>query len=346
MTKHDRQTYVFHVSGMHCASCALLIERALEGSAEIDKARVSLGEERVEISGAFGDKGAERLAAHLTGLVQEHGYAFSVGERQAAQKRDLSEFRTALPIAMGLIALFIVLQKMDIVRLLDVSDVSYGAAFLIGVVASLSTCMAVVGGVVLSLSTAFARKGERVRPQVLFHVGRVVAFFVLGGAIGVIGKAFTLNTFSTFMLGIVIGGVMLFLGLDLLDIFPWTKRMKLTMPKVLSRQALSASTFTNTYTPLLVGIATFFLPCGFTQAMQIYTLSTGDFWEGGLTMLAFALGTLPILALVSFSSFSIRENARAGIFFKTAGLVIIAFALFNIMNSLVAIGFLPPLFTL
>ncbi|MBP6911491.1 sulfite exporter TauE/SafE family protein [Patescibacteria group bacterium] len=48
-----------------------------------------------------------------------------------------------------------------------------------------------------------------------------------------------------------------------------------------------------------MGIGTFFLPCGFTQSMQVYTLSTGSFLAGGLTMLSFALGTLPMLLLLS-----------------------------------------------
>jgi sulfite exporter TauE/SafE len=95
---------------------------------------------------------------------------------------------------------------------------------------------------------------------------------------------------------------------------------------------------------MLVGIATFFLPCGFTQSMQIYTLSTGSFWGGAMTMFAFALGTLPILALVSFSSFSIKDNKNSGIFFKTAGLIIILFAIINIINSLVVIGLISPVF--
>ena len=59
-------------------------------------------------------------------------------------------------------------------------------------------------------------------------------------------------------------------------------------------------------------------------------------------MLSFALGTLPILALISFSSFSIQNSSKAGIFFKTAGLIVILFALFNLITSLVVIGAIPP----
>lgn len=117
------------------------------------------------------------------------------------------------------------------------------------------------------------------------------------------------------------------------------------MPKFISQKALAVSKMNHTITPLLVGVATFFLPCGFTQSMQIYALSTGSFWNGALTMLAFALGTLPVLAFISFSSLNIGKGRKAGIFFKTAGIIVIVFALFNLLNGLTAIGLIPPIFT-
>jgi sulfite exporter TauE/SafE len=132
----------------------------------------------------------------------------------------------------------------------------------------------------------------------------------------------------------------------LLDVFPWARRFQPTLPKFLSKHAYGVSKLNHTLTPLLVGVATFFLPCGFTQSMQLYTLSTGSFTAGALTMFSFALGTLPALALLSFSSFSIRESSRAGIFFKSAGLIVTLFALFNIINSLVIAGLIPPIFSL
>ncbi|NCP77121.1 sulfite exporter TauE/SafE family protein [bacterium] len=46
-------------------------------------------------------------------------------------------------------------------------------------------------------------------------------------------------------------------------------------------------------TALGSGALTFFLPCGFTLAMQAYAITTGSFITGALTMMAFALGTAP-----------------------------------------------------
>lgn len=336
------QKYTFHVHGMHCNACVLMIEDELGDLPNITHVKSGLNNHWVEVTGDFGNKTPEQIAIELTVPLKSHGYTVSV-EKQVHDKK-WSDFKIAIPIALGFAVLFVMLQKMGIVNLVSAGNVTYGTAFVIGVIASLSTCMAVVGGLVLSMSATFAKEGDKVRPQLMFHVGRIVSFFILGGVIGAIGSAFTLNTSATFILGLIIGIVMLILGINLLDTFHWAKKLQPSMPKFIAKHAHGVSKFNHTLTPLLVGIATFFLPCGFTQSMQLFTLTTGSFLQGGLTMLAFALGTLPVLALISFSSFSIQKSSKAGIFFKTAGLIVIMFVIFNLINSLVVIGFLPPIF--
>lgn len=337
------KTYTFHVHGMHCNSCVLLTEGALLELPEVQKATARLKKHSVEVVGDFGDMDQQQIAALLTQAVAPHGYTIAI-ERQVIQKK-WADFKIAVPIAVGFIVLFIILQKLGIVTLVNSENVTYGTAFVVGIIASLSTCMAVVGGLVLSMSATFAKKGDAVKPQVLFHIGRIVSFFLLGGVIGAIGSAFTLSTTGSIVLGVVIAIVMFILGMNLLDVFPWAKRLQVSMPSFISRRAHRVSGVSHALTPILVGIATFFLPCGFTQSMQLYTLSTGGFLQGGLTMLSFALGTLPVLALISFSSFNIKHSKHSGVFFKTAGLIVILFALFNLVNALVVAGLISPVFT-
>lgn len=334
--------HTFHVHGMHCNSCVILTESELSALAHITHAKTSLKNRTVEISGNFGEQSAEDIARELSKVLQPHGYTLSLEAEQ--KEKNLGEFAVAVPIAILFAALFLLLQKSGLVHLGGFGRVTYGTAFVIGIIASLSTCMAVVGGLVLSMSATFAREGDKVRPQILFHLGRIVSFFVLGGVIGILGAAFSLSATATFILGLVVGLVMLVLGINLLDVFHWSKRLQPSMPKALSKHALGMTKLNHTLTPLLVGVATFFLPCGFTQSMQIYTLSTGSFMKGGLTMLAFALGTFPVLAVLSFSSFSIQKSSKSGVFFKSAGLVVILFAVFNIINSLAVAGIIPPVF--
>jgi len=218
------------------------------------------------------------------------------------------------------------------------ANISLWTAFTIGLIASVSSCVAVVGGLVLSMSTNFAKGGDSIRPQILFHLGRLVSFFLLGGVVGVIGANFQLSSTGTFLIGVIVSAVMIILGLNLLDIFPWASKLQLTLPSSIREKIHNFKHFNHTLTPLLVGILTFFLPCGFTQSMQIYTLSTGNFWTGAFTMLSFALGTLPVLALLSFGSLGIHKKSWAPIFFKTAGIIVIFFGLFNLYNSFNIIG--------
>lgn len=336
------QTYTFHIHGMHCNACILMTESELIDLPNVTHVTSNLKHHSVEVRGDFGDKTLEQIAEELTIPLASLGYTVSV-EKQTKVKK-WADFKIAIPIALGFAALFVFLQKIGLVNLVGGGTVTYGTAFVIGIIASLSTCMAVVGGLLLSMSATFAKEGDKVRPQLMFHAGRIVSFFILGGLIGALGAVFTLSTSATFALSLIIGIVMLILGINLLDVFPWAKKLQPAMPKFIAAHAHGVSKLNHTLTPLLVGIATFFLPCGFTQSMQLYTLSTGSFLTGGLTMLAFALGTFPVLALISFSSFSIQNSSKAGIFFKTAGLVVIMFALFNIINSLVIIGLIPSVF--
>ncbi len=337
------QTYTFHVNGMHCNSCVILTESELKDVQGVSRAKTSLNEKHVEVTGDFGDKSQEQVMSELSEVLKPHGYSLSLEKEQKTVR--WSEFVYALPISLLFVAVFVLLQKLGIVNLVRTGDVTYGTAFIVGLVASVSTCMAVVGGIVLSLSASYAKEGDKVRPQAMFHLGRLVSFFVLGGVIGVLGSVFQFGATGMLVLGLVVALVLFALGLNLLDIFPWAKKLQFTLPTSLGSRVHGLKNANHVLMPLVVGVVTFFLPCGFTQSMQIYTLTTGSFVKGGLTMLAFALGTLPVLSLLSFSSLGIHKKAQSGIFFKTAGLIVIFFAVFNLISTLAGAGLINPVFS-
>jgi len=342
MENNNQKKYNFHIQGMHCKACVVLTESELKELPEITSASALLTDNTIEVVGNFENLAPEQVAGKLTEILKPHGYTVTVEKQNHNAK--WSDFKIAIPVAIAFIAFFIILQKLGLVNLINASKVSYGTAFMIGLIASVSSCLAVVGGLVLSMSANFAKEGDKVRPQVLFHLGRLASFFLLGGVIGILGSTFQLGNTGTFILSFIVAIVLLILGLNLLDIFPWVRRLQPTLPGFISKHINSVKNLNHTLTPVLVGIVTFFLPCGFTQSMQIYALSTGSFWTGAFIMLAFALGTLPVLGLLSFSSLGIHKKAQSGIFFKTAGLIVIFFGIFNLINSLVIIGIIPPVF--
>ena len=149
-----------------------------------------------------------------------------------------------------------------------------------------------------------------------------------------IGKVFHFGIIGGGVLGVIVSGVMLLLGMNLLDVFPQTKGWLPKLPKAMTLGTRATHISQHALTPILLGVATFFLPCGFTQSMQIYTLTTGSFITGGMTMFLFALGTLPVLAALSFGTLKISHQPWKGTFFKASGLVIIALAIFNLWHAL------------
>jgi len=339
----DQQTKTYHVEGMHCAACEFYLEDKLSAVAGVSNVKADLARSTITIEGKLeGDESTQ--LANLTALIADRGYAVTAQPNLAKVKHR--EFVIAIPAALLFIVGFVLLQQVGFVNLVTTDKVTYGTAVLIGLIASVSSCLAVVGGLVLSLGATAAKAHEKWQTQGMFHLGRLGGFFILGGMIGLIGKFVEFGLVGNVILNIVVAAVMLVLGLNLLDTFPALRKYQVRLPKIFAKHTAQASNSSHFLAPMVVGVATFFLPCGFTQSMQVYTLTTGSFLTGGLTMLAFALGTLPVLAFLSFSSFEISQKSWKGVFFKVAGLVIIVLALFNFWNGLVVLGLLPNLFSL
>src|SRR3989344_3122475 len=131
----DTKTYTFHVSGMHCNSCVLMTESELGDLPNITHVKSSLKNHSVEITGDFGDKTPEQIAEELTIPLKSHGYTLSVGKKPLDKLgASWSDFKTAIPVALVFIVLFVVLQKIGLVNLVGAGNVSYGTAFVIGII--------------------------------------------------------------------------------------------------------------------------------------------------------------------------------------------------------------------
>ena len=97
-------------------------------------------------------------------------------------------------------------------------------AFFIGITASLSSCLAVVGGLVLSFSAKLSQRDFHKTSAGIFHAGRIIGFSVLGGILGIAGEVIAINNSVMAALGIFASLVMVILGINLLNIFHITKR--------------------------------------------------------------------------------------------------------------------------
>ncbi len=333
-------TYTFHVSGTHCASCKIFIEDVLGEQELVRSVLVDLKKAIVEVE-VNGDQDPEELAKLLTSLIQANGYTLSV-EKTATLKQGSDVIWQALPIGLGLLALFFLLQKSGILNLGIGGQVTPVTSFVIGLIASVSSCLAIVGGLVLSLSAKISQDTiNDTKTFTLFHTGRLVSFALLGGVLGAVGGVIGMNFTLTAILGLLASIVMLLLGLNLVGVFTKTT---VALPSGLFNFFRKIEH--RTFTPLILGFATFFLPCGFTQSMQVSALGSGSFVSGSLIMFAFALGTLPMLLLLSFGSASFAHSKYSPLFFKSAGVVVLGLGLFAFLAGLAGLGVIKPLFNI
>lgn len=334
------KTLTFHVSGTHCPSCKIFIEDTLNEQIGIEQTNVNLKQETVTIETTL-EETQHKLAEILTGKIKHNGYSLSV-EKQTKEKRDGGVIWQALPIGLALLALFFFVQKSGILNFGLGGTVTPVTSFIIGLVASVSSCLAVVGGLVLSLSATVSQdKISDVKPMMLFHGGRLISFALLGGVLGAIGNAIGISFTFTAILGIVASTVMILLGLNLVGVL---EKNIIALPSGVF--GFFRKVEHKTIAPFLVGVGTFFLPCGFTQAMQVAALSSGSFVSGLLIMGAFALGTFPMLALLSFGSASFAQSRHAPLFFKSAGVLVIGLGTFALLAGLAGLGIIDPLFNI
>ncbi|MEI8174354.1 MAG: sulfite exporter TauE/SafE family protein, partial [bacterium] len=247
-------------------------------------------------------------------------------------------------IGVGFLLLFFLLQKSGILNIGIGAKTTPVTSFVVGLIASLSSCLAIVGGLVLSLSAKIEQEnnnGSVKKLFILFHSGRLIGFGLLGGILGLIGKAIGINFLFSSILGIIASTVMILLGLNLVGVF---KKSIFTLPSNIF--SFFRKIEHATWTPIIIGLGTFFLPCGFTQSMQVSALGSGSFMSGMLIMFSFALGTLPVLALLSFGSASFAQSKHAPLFFKSSGIVVLGLGVFALLAGLAGLGIISPLFNI
>lgn len=125
---------------------------------------------------------------------------------------------------------------------------------------------------------------------------------------------------------------MLSLGVKLADISPRLSRVSITLPKFFGANVANNGSASKHITAMSTGALTFFLPCGFTLAMQAAAITTGSFVSGALIMMAFALGTAPGLLGVGGLTSSL-SGTFAKRFFRFTGVLVLLLAVSNISNG-------------
>jgi uncharacterized protein len=181
----------------------------------------------------------------------------------------------------------------------------------------------------LACATLPQREG-RARAAVSWHLGRIVAYTLVGFALGALGR--TVSQTLVVSVQPVLPWVMA-AGL-VITAFDLAKHARplpgvAGISRALARAGAKLQPTTRTF---LLGAATPFLPCGLLYGLFLAAIATGSPWAGAGVLLAFSLGALPALAAVQLGARHLNVSPRVALVARrvvplVAAVVLIARAL-------------------
>ncbi len=232
-----------------------------------------------------------------------------------------------------------------------------GLVFVSGLFASLH-CVSMCGGFVAAYSLRPGRanlsapgQAVAVHPAImwshlLYNAGRLTTYALLGGIMGLVGSFVAASgqlIGAQGLASILAGLFMILLGLSLGRWIPYTTLLQPAWVTQLGRlsdwgtQLASRTTALGTYPlGLLMGL----LPCGPLYAMEINAAGTGSVGQGMLIMLAFGLGTVPMLFGFGFISSALGRRLPRRLY-QAAALVVILLGFWTLLRGLALNGLIP-----
>lgn len=334
------------INGMHCDACVKLIQDEFYSVEGIEKVDIDLNKKEANVFYTSENIDIQKLQ----NLIEHYGYKITDSKDAKKKINFIKNWFPPVFFTLLILGLFIILQRLRIFKTLSLgTNIGYGISFLTGLLASISSCLAVVGSIVIAFGELYKKdkKNESIigilKSNMIFHLSRLLTFFLLGGMLGLAGGQFSLSGRFVGIITLIVAIIMLLLGLNILGIFPSISQIGIRLPYFFTNSIPSLKKSSFFGAPIILGFLTFFLPCGFTQSMQIFALSSGNFITGGLIMFLFSLGTLPVLFTIGITAkFSQQKNLF--ILQRIGAFLIIAFALYTLNSGLAIIKFKGDVF--
>lgn len=283
------------IEGMYCENCAGRIEKGLSALAGVSSCRVDYA------------KGEAAVACDAE-IVSREALCERVRELGYEVVSDSSRQVQTVSILVILLALYLIANRLGWLSVFNVfprieATMSYGAVFVIGLLTSVH-CIAMCGGINLTQSVLSVERKDRVlRSNLLYNLGRVCSYTLIGGIVGAIGGLVSVGGHFRGLVAILAGAMMLGMALRMLGVFKGLRAIRLpgAAYRLAGKLAKARSGF-------VIGLLNGLMPCGPLQSMQLYALSTGSFAGGALSMLLFSLGTVPLM--FGFGAFSGALNRK------------------------------------
>ncbi|APY11707.1 hypothetical protein BWZ22_10875 [Seonamhaeicola sp. S2-3] len=216
------------------------------------------------------------------------------------------------------------------------------SAFVLGLLGSFH-CIGMCGPIAFMLPVDRTNAVKKASQITIYHIGRLLAYSLIGLVFGLIGKSLYLFGFQQ-QLSIIIGVLMIVLVLIpqnklnkyniFKPIYKLISKVKSALGSALKRK--TADTF------LTIGFLNGFLPCGLVYMAVFGAISQANALQGSLYMALFGLGTVPLMTTVIYASHLLKGTARQKIQKAIPVFVIIIGALFILRGLGLGIPYLSP----
>lgn len=295
---------VLQIEGMTCSSCEMRIENTLKKLDGVAEVKAMYSSSNVYITYDVNRVGLDRIIAEIEKLDYKVMYnkpseQGRMNHGPGGKSEGELSVNQWLGVGIILLALYMVIKHTVGFNFIPEVNASmgYGILFVVGLLTSIH-CVAMCGGINLSQCISYKTgNGEpgrlgTITPSLLYNAGRVTSYTVIGGIVGALGKAVSFSGAAKGAVAILSGVFMVIMGLNMLNIFPWLRKLNPRMPKIFGNKIHNSR---GSKGPFYVGLLNGLMPCGPLQAMQLYALGTGSFTAGALSMFVFSLGTVPLL---------------------------------------------------
>lgn len=308
------------ISGMTCSGCEQRIESRLGKVMGIKTVEADYAKESASVTY---DSNEVELEA-ITNILENMGYT-------ASTYKNVSKLKEITFAAFIILGIYMVMKASGVLNIFNnfpiaESKMGYAALFSIGVLTSVH-CIAMCGGINLSQCVIESsrliedkRKMSSLLPSLKYNLGRVISYTIIGAIAGGLGSAISFSPSSKGIVMLCAGTFMIIMGINMLDIFPWLKRLNPRIPKVIAKKVNIKK---QSSTPFCVGLLNGLMPCGPLQAMQIYALSTGSIAEGAFSMFLFSSGTFPLMFGLGAVSSMLSKKFKKRMITASAVLVVV-----------------------
>lgn len=182
------------------------------------------------------------------------------------------------------------------------------AAFLLGFLGSFH-CIGMCGPIAIALPQHEGKKNLVFTSALLYNIGRVITYSIIGLLFGTIGKGLFIGGFQQ-AVSIITGSLII-----VLVAFPYLLPSKFKQVSVLKIPIIK-NAFSNAFKMksfsayLILGLINGLLPCGFVYMALSGAMLTGTTFDGSMFMMFFGLGTIPAMFTLSVMGSFVNLNFR------------------------------------